>query len=82
MSSAAKQASFRRRITAIIATIGTTVIIGTIATIGIIARGNARARGRTVDAVMHRAGYTGVSVEPALFVLKPAWGTCLMPPSL
>jgi hypothetical protein len=73
----AKQVSFRRRITAIIATIGTIVIIAIIATIGIIAHGNARASGHTFDALMHRAGSTGLPVKPA-FLFLPS--TCPLPP--
>jgi hypothetical protein len=64
VSTAATQASSRRRITA---TTDTTAIIGTIATIGTIADGTARASGRTIDAVMRRAGSTGLSVQLAFF---------------
>jgi hypothetical protein len=67
VSTAAKQASSRRRITA---TTDIIAIIGTIATTGTIADGNARVSGSTTDAVMHRAGSTGLPVQPALFILK------------
>ena len=45
-------------------------IIGTIATTGTIADGNARVSGSTIDAVMHRAGSTGLPVQPALFYFE------------
>ena len=49
-----------------------------IATIGTIADGTARASGRTIDAVMRRAGSTGLSVQLAfVFGWRLPVGTAL-----
>ena len=68
MSTAARQASSRRRITA---TTDIIAIIGTIATTGTIADGNARVSGRTIDAVMHETSWHFISLR----LMAQAW-TC------